>query len=62
MPMQTTKGEFAKAILGMTYGGLMEVAAELSEMKEKDVRPKIETPEEYASLLHDWADAQGDED
>lgn len=55
------KGRLAQAILDLTYGELMEIAGELSEMKQPDVRPKIETPEEYAALLHDWADATDDD-
>lgn len=57
--MPTTRVELADAILGLTYGDMMEIAGELSRMKEPGVRPKIETPEEYAALLHDWADSVG---
>lgn len=61
MAETATKAELAAAILGLTYGSLMEVAAELAKMKEPDVRPKIETPEEYAAMLHDWAEACDDD-
>ena len=61
MAEQSTKSELAQVILGLPYGTLMEIAGELSQMKEPEVRPKIETPQDYASLLHDWAEAT-DED
>lgn len=55
------KGKLAQAILSLTYGELMEIAGELAQMKDPEVRPKIETAEEYAALLHDWADATDDD-
>lgn len=55
-----TKRQFAKTILNMNYGTLREVAADLSAMKDEDVRPKIETPEEFAEVLFDWAEANAD--
>jgi hypothetical protein len=61
MAEQTTKAELAQTILGLTFGTLMEIAGEMSRMKEPSVRPKIETPEEFASMLHDWADATNDD-
>lgn len=59
--MMATKAQFIAAILGMTYGDLMEVCGELaSANRDKETRPKLETAEEFASLLHDWADAADD--
>ena len=56
--MQTTRSDFAKAIMEMNYGTLYSIAKEFSEMKDPDVRPKIETPREFAEMLFDWAEAQ----
>ena len=56
--MLTKREDFIKAILTMEYGVLKGIASELSEtIKDKEARPKLETPEEFADLLWDWADA-----
>lgn len=55
------KAELASAILEMSYGGLKAIAAELAEaIKDKEARPKLETAEEFADLLFDWAEANAD--
>lgn len=54
--MKTAK-DLAKTIMEMNYRELHSVAAELAGMKDADVRPKIETTEEYAELLFDWAES-----
>lgn len=56
--MSTTRQYFAEAIMNMNYGTLCAIAKEFSEMIDADVRPKIETPQEFAELLFDWAEAQ----
>lgn len=53
-----TRADLATVILSMNYGELFKVAEELSEMKDEDVRPKIETPQEFAEMLFDWAQAE----
>lgn len=54
-----TKQQVADAILNLTYGGLKEVASDLSRMiEDKDLWPKLETTEEFAELLYNWAEAQ----
>ena len=53
-----TRADFAECILNMNYRELYAVAAELSGMKDAEVRPRIETPQEYAEMLFDWAEAQ----
>lgn len=64
MPAQRTQREFADVILGMTYGDLMEVAGAFADMTDKKngARPvHTKTPQDFASLLHDWAEAQADD-
>ena len=51
------RNNLAKLIYSMPYGELMSVADDLSKMKDAEMRPKIETQEEYASLLYDWAES-----
>lgn len=58
--MKTAK-DFATVVMEMNYGELKKVAADLAGMKDAEVRPKIETPEEYAELLFDWAESQQDQ-
>lgn len=54
-----TKKDLAATILKMNYGALKQVAAELAgTIEDKEARPKLETPEEFAELLYDWAEAQ----
>ena len=56
--MALSKTGLAKAITEMTYGDLRDVAKELASTSEdKEARPKLETTEEFAELLHDWAAA-----
>lgn len=58
MPYTKSPDELADAIAAMTFGDLMSVASDLSQMAEaKDARPKLETPEEFASLLWDWSES-----
>lgn len=61
MPLMQTKEDVAQVILRLNYGELMALGRELSAMKEPDVRPSIETPEEYAALLFDWAESAATE-
>lgn len=56
--MVTTRKGLAAAIVAMNYGDLKGVGASLASMKDVDVRPKIETADEYADLLFDWAAAE----
>jgi hypothetical protein len=56
--MMTTRKGLANAIVAMNYGDLKSVGASLASMKDAEVRPKIETDDEYASLLFDWAAAE----
>lgn len=52
------KDDLAATIVQMSYGGLKSVAAELAEaIKDKEARPKLETAEEFADLLYDWAES-----
>lgn len=53
-----TPRDLAALIVSMNYGTLLNVAAEFASMIDKEVRPKVETKEEFADLLFDWADAQ----
>lgn len=53
-----TRQDLIEAVLGMNYGELKSICCELAEMIDKDVRPKVETTEEFADLLYDWAEAQ----
>jgi hypothetical protein len=53
-----TPKDLARAILAMNYGALREVADDLARAcKVKEVRPKMESAEDFASLLFDWAEA-----
>lgn len=56
--LRPTADDLAKVILDMTYGELREVAAEMSKMIEPGVRPKVQTQEDFADMLHDWAEAR----
>jgi hypothetical protein len=56
--MGVTKKGLARVIVDMTYGELRTVAAELSSTcEDKEARPKMETTEDFAELLYDWAAA-----
>jgi hypothetical protein len=60
--MRTTtmmvKLDLAQCILAMSYGELRNVGAELaSTCEDKEARPKMETTEDFAELLYDWAAA-----
>lgn len=53
------RSDLIHAILGLPYGQLKSVCGELAGMiEDKETRPKLETAEEFADLLYDWADAQ----
>lgn len=55
----TSTGKLANTILGLTYGDLMEVAEEFSDMcKDKEVRDFPKSAHDFAAMLHDWALAQ----
>lgn len=50
--------DLALTIVGMNYGDLKSVAKELARtIEDKESRPKLETAEEFADLLFDWAEA-----
>lgn len=50
--------DLVAAITAMNYGALKQVGKELAEMiEDKEARPKLETAEEFADLLFDWAKA-----
>jgi hypothetical protein len=49
-----TKNAMAAAILAMPYGELIKVAEQLADIKLS----RLETREDFAKLLHDWADGQ----
>lgn len=54
-----SRKDLAECIRYMSYGELKSVAAELASCcEDKEARPKLETPEEFADLLYDWAEAQ----
>jgi hypothetical protein len=53
-----TRADLAGVIMTMNYGELFAVAEALAGMKDEGVRPKIETPQEYAELLFDWAESE----
>ena len=53
-----TRADLAKLILEMNYGELMGVASSFASMKDEEVRPKVETPQEFAAMLFDWAEAE----
>jgi hypothetical protein len=54
-----TRKDLANAIRQMSYAELKAVSIELADaIKDKDARPKLETAEEFADLLSDWAEAQ----
>lgn len=56
-----TRTDLVEAILQMSYGELKSVAHELAAMiEDKEARPKLETAEEFADMLYDWAEAQRD--
>jgi hypothetical protein len=57
-----TKLRLANEILSLTWGDLMEVAGSLAEScQDKDARPRMTDDIDFARLLHDWAEAQGEE-
>jgi hypothetical protein len=50
---------FACLILRMTYGDLRDIAGDFAAMvEEEEMRPRPKTTEDFANLLHDWAEAQ----
>lgn len=57
--MTTTRSDLAQYIVEMSYGELKAVGAALaSTCQDKEARPKLETAEEFADLLYDWAEAE----
>ncbi len=57
--MVRSKKELAELILAMSYGELKSMGNDLSgTIEDKEARPKLETAEEFADLLWDWAEAQ----
>ena len=50
----SSKGELAATILSMSYGELISVSEVLCNMK----RARLETREDFAELLHQWAEGQ----
>jgi hypothetical protein len=50
----TSKEQLASIIRAMTYGELISVAEVICKMK----RARLETREDFAELLHDWAEGQ----
>lgn len=55
------KKDLAATIMAMNYGQLKDVATELAAaIEDKEARPKLETAEEFAELLYDWAESQGE--
>lgn len=58
--MRTSK-DLASVIMDMNYGDLKAVGAALARtIEDKEARPKLETAEEFADLLFDWAEAVAD--
>lgn len=56
-----TRNDLALLIVSMNYGDLKTVGAELAgTVEDKEARPKLETAEEFADLLFDWAEATAD--
>ena len=54
----TEKQSLAESILVLTYGQALEVAGELADMvADRKSRPQLKTAQDFASLLHDWAEA-----
>jgi hypothetical protein len=51
---KTSKDVLATAILSMSYGELIAAAEVMCNMK----RARLETREDFAELLHAWAQAQ----
>jgi hypothetical protein len=50
----TSKEELAAIIKSMSYGELISVAEVICKMK----RARLETREDFAELLHEWAEGQ----
>lgn len=58
-----TAKDLAKLIMQMNYGELKCCASQLAAMNsDKDARPKLETGEEFADLIYDWAEASRGDD
>lgn len=55
--MPATAKDLANVIFNMNHGEMKKVASEMAGMKDEEVRPKIETPEEFADMLFDWAES-----
>lgn len=55
------KKDLAMTIVQMSYGDLRDVAAELAAAcEDKETRPQLETGQDFADLLFDWAEANAD--
>ena len=51
----------SEVILSLTYGDLMAISRELAgAVAEKDVWPTFGTAEDFAVLLHGWAEAKSE--
>lgn len=59
--MDNARRELVEVLLKMNYGELKDVATEFAGMIDAEVRPKIETTDEFAELLFDWAFSQKEE-
>lgn len=58
MAMHQHRQQLARFIYSMPYGELAAVAGELAEAcEDKEARPRMESKEDFASLLYDWAEA-----
>lgn len=54
-----TANDLAKLILQMNYGQLKMVGdAFAAACEDKESRPQLETGEEFADLIYDWAEAE----
>ena len=59
MTQKAMTAKLAETILSLTYGELMDVGRELEDaIAEKDVWPTFGTAEDFATLLHGWAESQ----
>ncbi len=51
----TTRKDLADAIVSMTYGELVAIGDAMLDAKRSR---RLDTAEEFASVLYDWADKQ----
>jgi hypothetical protein len=53
--------KLANYLLALSYGDMMDLADDLADaIADKEVWPTFGTKEDFAILLHGWADANGD--